>query len=220
MSKVLFWIRDLVLFLLCFLAVTAMVPSEKYGRYIRFFGGMVLILLVMEPIASYLNLEAPMERAFRLIQFQNDSRELSQEILGIEKKRKEQMFLAYEKEIGEHIRGLAAQQGIMLSGAEVFLEEKEEAETYGQVKRVVLFLEGEETEAVRETKDAKITISVEEIRLQEPVKAAAGADQVTPRISEKGALNKDSREMEEFVRKVEAYYGLETGNVEVQFQIH
>ncbi len=136
------------------------------------------------------------------------------------------MFLAYEKEIGEHIRGLAAQQGIMLSGAEVFLEEKEEAEkkeeaeTYGQVKRVVLFLEGEETEAVRETKDAKITISVEEIRLQEPVKAAAGADQVTPRISEKGALNKDSREMEEFVRKVEAYYGLETGNVEVQFQIH
>ncbi len=60
MSKVLFWIRDLVLFLLCFLAVTAMVPSEKYGRYIRFFGGMVLILLVMEPIASYLNLEAPM----------------------------------------------------------------------------------------------------------------------------------------------------------------
>lgn len=225
MSKVFFWIRDLVLFLLCFLAVTAMVPSEKYGRYIRFFGGMVLILLVMEPIASYLNLEAPMERDFRFIRFQNESRELSQEILGIEKKRKEQMFLAYEQEIEAHIKDLAAQQGILLSGAEVSLEEREGEETYGQMKRVALFLKEEEAETVRETNVSEIAIAVEEIRLEdpvetmEPVKAAAGGHQVTSQVLGEEALSKASRKMDEFVRKVEAYYGLETGDVEVQLPI-
>ena len=44
------WIRDIAVFLIVSAAVLHAVPGKDYRKYIRFFTGLILILLLAEPI--------------------------------------------------------------------------------------------------------------------------------------------------------------------------
>ena len=44
------WIENIAVYLVMVVAVIHLVPGESYKRYIRFFVGMILILLLVGPI--------------------------------------------------------------------------------------------------------------------------------------------------------------------------
>lgn len=44
------WMENIACYLVIVVAVIHMVPSESYKRYIRFFVGMILILMLANPI--------------------------------------------------------------------------------------------------------------------------------------------------------------------------
>ncbi len=49
MTAVYEWIRNLTAFFLFLSVMENLLPGQKYGKYIRLFAGMVLILLAVEP---------------------------------------------------------------------------------------------------------------------------------------------------------------------------
>ena len=52
MTAVYEWIRNLTAFFLFLSVMENLLPGQKYGKYIRLFAGMVLILLAVEPFTS------------------------------------------------------------------------------------------------------------------------------------------------------------------------
>ena len=46
------WISSILCFLIFITMVIALLPAKKYEKYIRFFTGMMLILLVISPLTK------------------------------------------------------------------------------------------------------------------------------------------------------------------------
>lgn len=54
MRQIYDWMKNLAIFYILFTAVQQMIPAKKYERYIRFFMGLLLILMMSVPIMSLL----------------------------------------------------------------------------------------------------------------------------------------------------------------------
>ncbi|HJD41586.1 MAG TPA: stage III sporulation protein AF [Candidatus Mediterraneibacter quadrami] len=65
------WIRDIAVFLIVSAAVLHAVPGKSYRKYIRFFTGLILILLLAEPVLEL----SGMARRFEAICHQSMIRE-------------------------------------------------------------------------------------------------------------------------------------------------
>ena len=66
------WVAD-ILFFLVFITVTEnLLPGRKYHSYIRLCAGMILILLVLEPMLGGLHLEDELTRYFEAASFKQE----------------------------------------------------------------------------------------------------------------------------------------------------
>lgn len=51
------WIRNIAFYMVLVNAVVQMLPNHTYKKYIRFFTGMILVLLLITPILKILHME-------------------------------------------------------------------------------------------------------------------------------------------------------------------
>ena len=81
------WIRNVAFYLVLVTALLHVLPRSGYQKYIRFFTGLVLILLVLSPVLKLFQMEEELRDAYR-----DDSwLEQLEEIEGVE-----------EIQIGDH----------------------------------------------------------------------------------------------------------------------
>ena len=81
------WIRNVAFYLVLVTALLHVLPRSGYQKYIRFFTGLVLILLVLAPVLKLFQMEEELQDAYR-----DDSwLEQLEEIEGVE-----------EIQIGDH----------------------------------------------------------------------------------------------------------------------
>ena len=59
------WVRNLAVYYIVLEAVIHVMPSQPYGRYIRSFMGVLLILIITSPLLNLLNLDSTMNARFR-----------------------------------------------------------------------------------------------------------------------------------------------------------
>ena len=52
------WLQDLAVYLILVSAILQALPQESYQKYIRFFSGLVLIILLMTPLLRLTDMEA------------------------------------------------------------------------------------------------------------------------------------------------------------------
>lgn len=59
------WVRNLAVYYIVLEAVIHVMPSQQYGRYIRYFMGVLLILIITSPLLNLLNLDSTMNAWFK-----------------------------------------------------------------------------------------------------------------------------------------------------------
>ncbi len=52
------WIENIAFYLVILVAVMRMIPNNHYQKYIRFFAGLILILMLVEPIFKLFDMDA------------------------------------------------------------------------------------------------------------------------------------------------------------------
>ena len=57
MEAVYGWVKNIIYYMIFLSVVNNLLADSKYGKYIRFFSGMVLILLVVSPFTGGLHLD-------------------------------------------------------------------------------------------------------------------------------------------------------------------
>ena len=113
------WIQNIAVYLIVAAAVMHAVPGKDYGKYVRFFSGLVLILLLFTPLLKL----SGMEGTFREL-YQDSQHELERREIEIAEERLEEAdildFLPDEYSSGmESGRGAAEKE----NGSSIEVEE-------------------------------------------------------------------------------------------------
>lgn len=234
------WAGSILSFLILITVIRGILPSKKYEPYLRLFSGLMLILLVLQPVTGGLGLEKQIDRAFAAFAFQMDHEELNTRVLGIEKERQEQILKIYENDVAGHVTVMAGEEGIQVENAQVEINGDPESTDYGKVVSVKVKLQsGEATgkqeglwknDEVKEVQPVQ-NIEVQSVQIgQEPETGVKNhseeisgkalestlQDQRAEEDISRSASGENNSRILEFQRKVEQYYGLESGAVEIQ----
>lgn len=59
------WVRNLAVYYIVLTAVIQVMPNRQYGSYIRYFMGVLLILIITSPLLELLHLDGVMDARFR-----------------------------------------------------------------------------------------------------------------------------------------------------------
>lgn len=211
MKAVYQWISSILCFLIFITMITALLPSRKYEKYIRFFTGMMLILLVISPFTKGLGLEDRIAYYFETITFQKESQDLEREILGIETERLRRVLGEYEGAVEQEIKGMAEDMGFCVETVKATIESDRDQEAYGTVTHIAMVVSKDE---IQDKNEEQTGITVGSIAI-EPVQIQKEKDQDS--MEDKPVISDE--EVLQLCRKVERYYGLESHEVEIKLKV-
>ena len=202
------WIRNIICYLLFISVIENLLPGKKYLKYLKLFSGMILILLIIQPIANGLRLEDKIARYYESFVFRYESDDLKNELLGMENKRLEQIILQYEEAIAMDLDGMVREEGVETVSCRVVIQSDQTHENFGQVESISLLVCSEGQDG--ESPESLIT-SVEPVVIG-PAATAAGSSDVN-----QGQRKQERLEVEKLQKKIVSYYDLEDEYVEIQF---
>lgn len=135
------WIRNLAGYYIFLAVLEQLLSGKAYGKYVRFFAGVVLILLVLKPVIGGLRLEDALVREYESILFQYEAEDLQQELLGAEEERLSRMVESYEQSAARTVEELARADGYAVRECRVRIEGRSQEERFGQLLEISLKLE-------------------------------------------------------------------------------
>ena len=150
MTAVYEWIRNLTAFFLFLSVMENLLPGQKYGKYIRLFAGMVLILLAVEPFTSGLNLDEVLARSYEDLVIRGEAGELKEQLGATEQKRLGQILSQYEEAVGRDVRELAQSCGLTVMDCRVRIEGDEDSPEFGTVREIAAVLPAQSAQAEKE----------------------------------------------------------------------
>ena len=150
MTAVYEWIRNLTAFFLFLSVMENLLPGQKYGKYIRLFAGMVLILLAVEPFTSGFNLDEVLARSYEDLVIRGEAGELKEQLGATEQKRLGQILSQYEEAVGRDVRELAQSCGLTVMDCRVRIEGDEDSPEFGTVREIAAVLSAQSAQAEKE----------------------------------------------------------------------
>lgn len=229
MGELLFdWARNILFFMVFLSVISHLLADRSYEKYIRFFAGMVLILITISPLKGGLNFQ---EQAGILFEEFSDFWEKQQagEVLAdVDKNRMGVFFSEYKKETEKRIGEMAEAEGFVCRGVEVTLQERSESSDYGRVEKIRLHLKKEEN--VDGEQNERDTGGLDKVKSSEKTEGRTdGEGNVSVKVEipdVKAGLSGKKKEIPEtgslqeqqLKRKVAQYYGLEEACVEIWWE--
>ena len=222
------WARNILFFMVFLSVVSHLLADRSYEKYIRFFAGMVLILITISPLKGGLNFQ---EQAGILFEEFSDFWEKQQagEVLAdVDKKRLGMFFSEYKKETEKRIGEIVEAEGFVCGRAEVTLQERSESSDYGRVEKIRLHLKKEEN--VDGEQNEGDTGGLDKVKSSEKTEGRTdGESNVSVKVeipevkaglsgTKKEILGTGSLQEQQLKRKVAQYYGLEEACVEIWWE--
>lgn len=70
------WMINAAIYLVLFTAVIQLLPNESYQKYIRFFTGLIMIILILTPVFKILGMEQTFREIYESRQNEQEKKEL------------------------------------------------------------------------------------------------------------------------------------------------
>lgn len=124
MESVYGWVKNLVCFYIFITAVLHLLPKESYRKYVRFFTGMLLVIMVLTPILSLVGNEENLYEKIEQTGFFQQMENLKLDTAYLEATQKEIYQEEYEKAICMDIEQMVDRQELEAKKVEVQLTEE------------------------------------------------------------------------------------------------
>lgn len=235
MEAVYGWVKNIIYYMIFISVVNNLLADSKYGKYIRFFAGMVLILLVLSPFTGSLRLDEQISSMFRSISFENDADDLKKDLWGMEERRLDQVIGQYEKAVADDVAAMAGPEGLACAKVQVEIDGDRNSPGYGQIEQIKLVLEDVKEDEETQSGDGLVSrpVNVESGRINSVKvadvelgdRAGLGEDEEQEPYMDREAETKEGPrpsaiqgKISHLTGKVAQYYGLEEGNIKVQWK--
>jgi stage III sporulation protein AF len=214
MEQLFEWIRSIIYYLIFITVVANILPNKKYEKYIRFFAGMVLILLVLKPFTGGLRLDDTLAYYFESISLKKEAGELTGEIAKMDGQRLNKMITKYEDTVSGDLKAMAVSAGLYCSASKAEINQDQDSKKFGHVVRVSLVLKPEAAEEEEEAVPAAEGI--------EPIQKVAKVEgiKITPSPPNQGGnvIQEENSQVSGLRKKIAEYYGLEEQDIEIQVE--
>lgn len=234
MEAVYGWVKNIIYYMIFLAVVNNLLADSKYEKYIRFFAGMVLILLVVSPLTGRLRLDQQISSMFQSISLYNDANDLKSELWEMDDRRYEQIMGKYGEAVEQDIAAMAQADGLTCVSAQVQIDQDRNSSTYGQVKSIRMEVTGGESRAQDNIYMGSRAVNVDAGNVDsvviEPVtlgqdrgRGKNGEDNTEAdsapanKTAAQGGRDSD-KIMNHLTGKVAQYYGLEESHIEVQWK--
>ena len=222
------WARNILFFMVFLSVISHLLADRSYEKYIRFFAGMVLILITISPLKGGLDFQEQAGILFEEFSDFWEKQQVGEVLADVDKNRMGVFFSEYKKETEKRIGEMAEAEGFVCGGAEVTLQERSESSDYGRVEKIRLHLKKEEN--VDEEQNEGDTGGLDKVKSSEKTEGRTdGESNVSVEVEipdvkaglsgkKKEILGTGSLQEQQLKRKVAQYYGLEEACVEIWWE--
>lgn len=116
------WIKCLAIFYILLTMLLHLVPTEKYQRYVRFFMGLLLIVMLLTPVLSILKNTKTLAESFLDIYRQEEEQRFMLEMENLQKSLLEK---GVEDQLEKNIQEFFKKKGIEVLACKVHIEGEE-----------------------------------------------------------------------------------------------
>lgn len=109
MSGIYTWVRNIACYLVVFNVILHIVPNEGFKRYVRFIGGILLVILVMAPLANLTNLSESFDQALRIEGLKEELDNVKTAREGLDGLKSDKIEKAFSDEIKRQIEQIVIQ---------------------------------------------------------------------------------------------------------------
>lgn len=224
------WVRSIIYYMIVLSVAENLLADSRYKKYMSFFAGMVLMLLVIRPLTGEIQAEEMMAGLSRSISLKQDTLELKEDLLGMDEKRLGQIAGSYEQAMEEDIRQLARLQGMECRQVQVAVNRDRDSEDYGRVMSVFMTVgesrsqngdleesrsqAGDSGEGTGESGNSLDVLEIRPVEAVEVGKVSRG-EQSKEAVETEGDLREAIRDLK---GKVAWYYELEESCIEIQWK--
>ena len=209
------WVRNLTCYLIFTNAMVNLLADSRYEKYLRFFSGIVLILLVIQPLTGSLRLEERLAYLFESFSFQQESADFEKRLWGMEEERLNRVIRSYETAVAMDVAAMARAEGYAPGEIRVEIGQETGTVEYGRVKAIRMELGPEEDPLAENASGELVWIDPVQIEPEEQENRQDFA------VEQEAALPQDPdlrAKLNGFARKVAGYYGLTGAEVTVEWK--
>ena len=134
MDGIFAWMKNLIGCLCILELLYHMVQNSDYQKYLRFFGGIIFMILALQPILEMLHTGNLFEHAFRLALFQEEVKEMQETALALEELQNDKVQEAYVSELERQMETIVKWYGQEVVEMEISMAKK--AGYPGQIQAV------------------------------------------------------------------------------------
>ncbi len=173
MDAVLSWTKAIIVYMIFVSALTHLLPSDSYKKYLRFISGLILVVVVMRPAVSLFAGGDILDELYERASVWQSKAERENILSSVEEAQEESVIRAYELEIMEQIKQSLQEKGYTVQSVTVHMN-REEIVDIGLVLCLGKLQQGErdytaEEDAVREYVATlyQVETSVIDVRIQD-----------------------------------------------------
>lgn len=124
MTEIAWYIRNMICFICFFQVFLHLVPREQYRKYLKFFGNLLLVFLLIRPVAAFVGKGEELENILRLETLKGAYSEMEMHMEGVEELKTEVINRTFQEEIKRQIREIPEAYGLSVLTMEMDFQEE------------------------------------------------------------------------------------------------
>ena len=181
----------------------AMIGKSSYKKYIEMFSGLVMIIIILNPLIKLFGAQDTLDMNLQKNQLYEVTQAESDDIMVAELKQRDAVLKQYKDTIAKQIGTVMKNYDYSATNVEVTIDENVDSETFGQIKNIsVCCQKGTE----EESEEASVTqeIAIPEIKIG------------TKKEIEKEVT--DTLETKDAMLEIANMYGIEASQIKIQVE--
>lgn len=120
------WVRNIVCYLCFFNVFIQIIPGDGFRKYVRFFGSLLLVVLVMEPVGKAAEISDRFEQIWEKESRREAYDDLEIQMQGMDELRMAKVDAAYRSEMKRQISSVAESYGLIPVETQLTFQDREE----------------------------------------------------------------------------------------------
>lgn len=203
-------VKNIAVYLILVTIVMNLLGKSSYKKYVSVFTGMLLVYIVITPLLNLFDMGDKMDFFFDKNSLSVEMAGMNVDFLGVEDSQKKRILEEYKERIYSQIEAVLLSYQLYVVECAVELEEEEESEKFGTVKR----LEVTASYRKKEEKDIKVTkeIKIDKVEI-EPREISEGAYERIQNLEQNKDSKKATAAEQEIVDVLAKFYTMDPENV-------
>lgn len=193
MDAVLKWVCDIAVYLILITIILQVIP-KRFRKYISFFTGVLLIILVISPVTGLFNADSALADYFEIEEMRQVLNDMEDMIKFTENVSEEKLIENYSGQIKNKLAELIKEYGFRITDVKVDWNLEAGEEKYGSIKGIYIVLDEKRTQGAVVIEPVKITIGEQK------------ADSYT------------ENEIKEMKKIIAGFYNLEDSHINIMIQ--